>query len=116
MLFNTPKVKKEKSQKTIIKSVMKIKILFYFLLISNIIIGQKPEYQFIKKGDFPEGKYMTLEDVLNKNPSSKDEVYFKTNQEYNDIVLPEKAFFYFKENNKKIKFPLAVSCKGDMYF
>jgi len=95
---------------------MKIKILFYFLLISNIIIGQKPEYQFIKKGDFPEGIYMTLEDVLNKNPSSKDEVYFKTNEEYNDIVLPEKAFFYFKENNKKIKFPLAVSYKGDMYF
>lgn len=95
---------------------MKLKILFYFLLISNIIIAQKTEYQFIKKGDFPEGVYMTLEDVLNKKPSSTDEVYFETNEKYDDKNLPEKAFFYLKKNDKKIKFPLAVSFKGEMYF
>lgn len=95
---------------------MKLKILFYFLLISNIIIAQTPEYPSIKKGDFPEGIYMTLEDVLNKKPSSTDEVYIKTNEEYNEADLPEKAFFYFKKNDKKVKFPLAVSYKGDMYF
>lgn len=95
---------------------MKIKIVFCFLLIANIIIAQKTEYQTIRKGDFPEGVYMTLEDVLNKKPSSTDEVYFETNEKYDDVNLPEKAFFYFKKNGKKIKFPLAVSHKGEMYF
>lgn len=95
---------------------MKIKIVFCFLLIANIIIAQKTECQTIRKGDFPEGVYMTLEDVLNKKPSSTDEVYFETNEKYDDVNLPEKAFFYFKKNGKKIKFPLAVSHKGEMYF
>lgn len=36
--------------------------------------------------------------------------------QYDDVNLPEKAFFYFKNNNKKVKFPLAVSLKGEMYF
>lgn len=95
---------------------MKLKIFFYFLLISSLMVGQEQEYPSIKKGDFPEGIYMTLEDVLNKNPSSTDELYFKTNEKYDDTDLPEKAFFYFKKNDKKVKFPLAVSYKGDMYF
>ena len=95
---------------------MKIKIVFCFLLIANIIIAQKTEYQTIRKGDFPEGVYMTLEDVLNKKPSSTDEIYFETSEKYDDVNLPEKAFFYFKKNGKKIKFPLAVSHKGEMYF
>lgn len=95
---------------------MKIKIVFCFLLIANIIIAQKTEHQTIRKGDFPEGVYMTLEDVLNKKPSLTDEVYFETNEKYDDVNLPEKAFFYFKKNGKKIKFPLAVSHKGEMYF
>lgn len=95
---------------------MKLKMLFSFLLIFNIIIAQKTEYQFIKKGDFPEGIYMTLEDVLNKKPSSTDEVYFETNEKYDDVNLPGKAFFYLKKNNRKVKFPLAVSFKGEMYF
>ena len=95
---------------------MKIKIVFCFLLIANIIIAQKTEYQTIRKGDFPEGVYMTLEDVLNKKPSSTDEIYFETNEKYDNENLPEKAFFYFKKNGKKIKFPLAVSHKGEMYF
>lgn len=95
---------------------MKLKIFFYFLLISSLMVAQEQEYPSIKKGDFPEGIYMTLEDVLNKNPSSTDELYFKTNEKYDDTDLPEKAFFYFKKNDKKVKFPLAVSYKGDMYF
>ena len=95
---------------------MKIKIVFCFLLIANIIIAQKTEYQTIRKGDFPEGVYMTLEDVLNKKPSSTDEIYFETSEKYDDVNLPEKAFFYFKKNGKKIKFPLAISHKGEMYF
>lgn len=61
---------------------MKLKMLFSFLLIFNIIIAQKTEYQVIRKGDFPEGVYMTLEDVWDKKPSSTDEVYFETNEKY----------------------------------
>ncbi|MGG5210406.1 hypothetical protein ACQWU4_15890 [Chryseobacterium sp. MIQD13] len=70
----------------------------------------------IKRGDFPEGVYKTLEDVLNKQPTSTEEVYFKVADKNDNSDLPEKAFFYFKKNDKKINLPLAVSYKGEMYF
>ena len=59
---------------------------------------------------------MTLEEVLNKQPTSTDEVYFKAYEESDSINLPEKVFFYFKQNDKKVRLPLAVSYKGEMYF
>lgn len=95
---------------------MKLKLLFSFLLISSIILAQDKDHQFIKKGDFPDGVYMTLEDVLNKSPTSTDEVYIYDNDNSASESLPEKAFFYFKKTDKKIKIPLAVSYKGEMYF
>lgn len=95
---------------------MKFKIIFSFLLITNFIIAQEIQYQSIKKGDFPDGVYKTLDDVLKKQPTSTDEIYFETNEKYDDNNLPEKAFFYFKKNKKKINLPLAVSYKGEMYF
>jgi len=72
---------------------MKSYILFCLLFIFNIAAGQEKEYQSIKKGDFPEGIYMTLEDVLNKKPSSTEEVYFKACEKCDSLDLPEKAFF-----------------------
>ena len=96
--------------------MMKLKLLFSFLLISSLSLAQNNEYQFTKKGDFPEGVYMTLEDVLNKVPTSTDEVYIYTSEESDSNSLPEKAFFYFKKTDKKIKIPLGVSYKGEMYF
>src|SRR5690606_28971647 len=95
---------------------MKLKILFCLLIISNIFFAQNGEYQYIKKGDFPDGVYMTLEDVLNKKPSSTEELYFKNADNNNSSDLSEKVFFYFKEKDKKVKFPLGVSYKGEMYF
>lgn len=95
---------------------MKLYILFAFLFISSIVTAQEKEYPSIKKGDFPEGIYMTLEDVLNKKPSSTEEVYFKACEKCDSLDMPEKAFFYFKEKNKRVRIPLAVSHKGEMYF
>ncbi|KAA2224678.1 hypothetical protein FW780_10875 [Chryseobacterium sediminis] len=95
---------------------MKHSILFYLLFMFSIAAGQEKEYQSIKKGDFPEGVYMTLEDVLNKKPSSTEEIYFKACEKCDSLNLPEKAFFYFKQKDKRVKFPLAVSHKGEMYF
>lgn len=95
---------------------MKLKLLFSFVLFSSLTLAQNNEHQFIKKGDFPDGVYMTLEDVLNKVPTSTDEVYIYNNDNSDNASLPEKAFFYFKKTDKKIKIPLAVSYKGEMYF
>nr|WP_315026316.1 hypothetical protein [uncultured Chryseobacterium sp.] len=95
---------------------MKLYIFTFFLLIFSKAAGQKKEYPSVKKGDFPEGIYMTLEDVLNKTPSSKEEVYFKSSAEHDSIHLPEKVFFYNKQNNQKLRKPLGVSYKGEMYF
>lgn len=83
---------------------MKFKIIFSFLLITNFIIAQEMQYQSIKKGDFPDGVYKTLDDVLKKQPTSTDEIYFETNAKYDDNNLPEKAFFYCKKTRKKLIF------------
>lgn len=92
-------------------------IIFLSLgLIMNIASGQESGNKYIKKGDFPAGVYSTLDDVLNKTPSSTDEIYFKTGYSYDSINFPEKAFFYFKKNNRRLIYPLAVSYKGELYF
>lgn len=85
---------------------------FVFFVFSN---GQDKEIKHLKNGDFPSGIYMTLEDVLNKKPSSNEEIYYKV-ANTNSSTNPEKVFFYFKEKDKKVKFPLAVSHEGEMYF
>ncbi|MGH1519833.1 hypothetical protein [Chryseobacterium sp. JK1] len=95
---------------------MKSYVVPIFFFIFSITFGQKKEYPSIKKGDFPEGIYMTLEDVLNKKPSSTEEVYFKSSQKTDSLTLPEKALFYEKQKDKRVRLPLAVSYKGEMYF
>lgn len=95
---------------------MKFLFLSYLFLIFNLTTAQEKEIKFIKKGDFPEGIYMTLEDVLNKKPFSTTEVYFKTTYPNDSINLPEKAFFYYKFSDDRIIYPLAISYKGEMYF
>jgi hypothetical protein len=95
---------------------MKSFILPLFFLVSNFVNAQETANKFIRKGDFPEGIYMTIEDVLNKKPSSTEEVYLKTTDRNDTVNLPEKAFFYFKKKNKKILYPLAISYQGEMYF
>lgn len=96
---------------------MKSLILTFFnLFLLNLITAQENETKYIRKGDFPEGLYLTLEDVLNKIPSSTEEVYFFNAEKRDTINLPEKAFFYFKQKKKKVLYPLAVSYKGEMYF
>ena len=95
---------------------MKSLILALFFLVSNFVNAQETANKFIRKGDFPEGIYMTIEDVLNKKPSSTEEVYLKTTDRNDTVNLPEKAFFYFKQKNKKILYPLAISYQGEMYF
>mgnify|MGYP000541819517 CR=1 FL=1 len=88
--------------------------LLFLLFLSNIIFSQ--EIGFTKKGDFPDGIYMTLEDVLNKKPSSIEELYFKTDTNTDSLKMPEKTFFYFKDRNKKVLYPLGISFGGEMYF
>lgn len=95
---------------------MKSFILPLLFLVSNFVNSQETANKFIRKGDFPEGIYMTIEDVLNKKPSSTEEVYLKTTDRNDTVNLPEKAFFYFKQKNKKVVYPLAISYQGEMYF
>ena len=77
---------------------MKSFILPLFFLVFNFVNAQETSNKFIRKGDFPEGIYMTIEDVLNKKPSSTEEVYLKTTDRNDTVNLPEKAFFYFTRN------------------
>lgn len=86
--------------------VLVLMFLFHFV--------NSQEIKYVKKGDFPDGIYMTLEDVLNMKPSSNEQVFFKANTD--SLKMPEKAFFYFKDSNKKVLNPLGVSYKGEMYF
>lgn len=96
---------------------MKLLFLAFSIFICNLAIGQENEHQYIRKGDFPAGIYMTMQDVINKKPSSTEEITLKISENFDFIkYLPEKAFFYFKANDKKVKTPLALSYKGEMYF
>ena len=95
---------------------MKTLIVPFFLLVSHLMNAQDTKINAIKKGDFPPGVYMTLQDVLNKKPFQTTEVYFKTTYPNDADNLPEKAFFYYKFSDDRILDPLAVSYKGEMYF
>ena len=89
---------------------MKLYILFVLLFISGIVAAQEKNIH-PSKGDFPEGIYMTLEDVLNKNHLQPKRSISKPVK--NVILLPcrKKHSFYFKQKNKRVKVPLAVSHK-----
>ncbi len=95
---------------------MKLNFLLIITMCFSIANGQKKEIQYLQKGDFPPGIYLTLEDVLNKKPSSTEELYFKDAVDTEDNKNSEKVFFYFKEKDKKVRVPLGVSHKGEMYF
>ncbi len=93
---------------------MKNYFVLTLIFVSNFIVCQ--EIKYLKKGDFPDGLYMTLEDVLNKKPSSTEELFYKIAVPADTTKFPEKAFFYFKEKNKKVLYPLGISFKGELYF
>jgi hypothetical protein len=93
---------------------MKNIVLLLFVFTSNLVFSQ--EIVSVKKGDFPDGLYMTLEDVLNKKPSSTEELFYRCASVCDSTDLPEKVFFYFKVENKKVKYPFGVSYKGELYF
>lgn len=96
---------------------MKLLFTCFSFLICNLAIAQYKQQPRIEKGDFPAGIYMTMEDVISKKPSSTEEITLKISEEFDFIkYLPEQAFFYFKANDKKVKTPLALSYKGEMYF
>lgn len=64
------------------------------------------EIKYVKKGDFPDGLYMTLQDVLDRKPSSNEEVFIKYHKSAKDtLTLPEKTFFHFKEERDKVLYP-----------
>ena len=91
-----------------------MKKCFVIILIFLFHFVNSQEIKYVEKGDFPDGVYMSLEDVLNMKPSSNEQLYFKNNTD--SLKMPEKTFFYFKDNNKKVLYPLGVSYKGEMYF
>lgn len=93
-----------------------MKIFYSVLLIFFINIIYSQEIKYLKKGDFPDGIYMTLEDVLNMKPSSTEEVYYCKSTREDTLNMPEKTFFYFKGRDKKVLYPLGISYKGEMYF
>ncbi|MDP2453292.1 MULTISPECIES: hypothetical protein [unclassified Kaistella] len=96
---------------------MKLLFTSFSFLIFNLAIAQYKQQPRIQKRDFPAGIYMTMDDVISKKPSSTEEITLKISEEFDFIkYLPEQAFFYFKANDKKVKTPLALSYKGEMYF
>jgi hypothetical protein len=94
-----------------------MKSIFYFLplLVFSLVNGQAKESHIIRKGDLPEGTYFTIEDILNKTPTSTDALYFKVAMPGDTTDVPDKVFFFDKKTNKKVKWPLAVSYKGELY-
>jgi hypothetical protein len=80
---------------------LKNSFVLVLIFVFNISISQ--EIRYPKKEDFPDGIYMTLNDVLNRKPSSNEEVYIKFHKSENDtLTLPEKlSFVYMKE---KVRF------------
>lgn len=94
---------------------MKNYLVLVLIFVFNVSTSQ--EIKYLKKEDFPDGIYMTLNDVLNRKPSSNEEVYIKFHKSEKDtLTLPEKTFFRFKEGKNKVLYPLGVSYKGEMYF
>ena len=94
--------------------IMKKIAFLVFIFTSNLIISQ--EIDSLKKGDFPDGIYMTLQDVLNKKPSSTEELYFISAVIGDTTKFPNKTFFYFKNRNKRVLYPLGISHDGELYF
>jgi hypothetical protein len=82
---------------------MKNYFVLVLIFVFNLVFSQ--EIKYIKKGDFPDGIYMTLEDVLNMKPSSNEEVYFGEYAKEDTLNMPDKTFFYFKDSNKKVLYP-----------
>ncbi len=95
---------------------MKSLLAAFLFLIFAIGFGQEKQAQSIKKGDFPDGIYQTLEDVLNRKPTSTETVYYKPSDKNDTVNSPEKVFFYFSEKDKRVRIPLAVCHNGEMYF
>lgn len=93
---------------------MKNYFVLTLIFVSNFIVCQ--EIKYLKKGDFPDGVYITLDDVLNIKPSSTEELFYKSATPADTTKFPEKAFFYFKGKNKKVLYPLGISYNGEMYF
>ena len=93
---------------------MKNCFVFVLIFVFNLVFSQ--EIKYIKKGDFPDGIYMTLEDVLSMKPSSYEEVYFGKYIKEDTLNMPDKTFFYFKDRDIKVLYPLGISYKGEMYF
>ncbi|HAH54646.1 MAG TPA: hypothetical protein DCM02_05005 [Flavobacterium sp.] len=66
-----------------------MKNYFVLVLIFVFNFGVSQEIKYLKREDFPDGIYMTLDDVLNRKPSSNEEVYIKFHKSEKDtLTLP----------------------------
>ena len=76
---------------------MKILLISFCFFLFNLASAQEKEIKVIRKGDFPEGIYMTLQDVLDKKPTSTDALFFRNAVKFDTINVPDKdALFILK--------------------
>ncbi|CAA0234345.1 conserved hypothetical protein [Tenacibaculum maritimum] len=111
---------------------MKTKLIFLILFISNTIFGQEKntlnsttkinELTTIIKSDtlfktnYPDGIYLSKKDFINKKANTSKVVELRNfNKKPIDSII-HNPYFYYVENNKKVRNVFAVSYKGHLYF
>ncbi|MDO6674581.1 hypothetical protein MK851_09045 [Tenacibaculum sp. 1B UA] len=109
---------------------MKIKTLIFALLLSNIVFGQNntsknsnkllsettTEVNSLYTPNYPEGIYTSKKDFIAKKPSSLKTVVMKNfNKKVMDSIIHD-CYFYYSDNNKKVRNVFAISYKGHLYF
>jgi len=111
---------------------MKTKLIILILLISNTIFGQEkntlnitPENseltEIVKsdtlfKPNYPDGIYLSKKDFIIKKVNTSKVVELRNfNKKPIDSII-HNPYFYYTDNNKKVKNVFAISYKGHLYF
>lgn len=71
------------------------------------------------KANYPEGVYYTMEDFLNKKPSSAESIYAAGLDDFDEdiiIIVEDNCYFHEKVSGKKIRKAFAISFNGFLYF
>jgi hypothetical protein len=111
---------------------MKIKLIILIILISNTISGQEkntlnltPKNSELTKNiksdtlfkpNYPDGIYLSKKDFINKKANTSRAFELRGfNKKPVDSII-HNPYFYYTENNKKVKNVFAISYKGHLYF
>ncbi len=101
------------------------------VLISNLFFAQKDSLTMsdiknglvkeiksdtLYKANYPEGIYLSKKEFMNRKPNSTELVVMKGfNKKTVDSII-HNPYFYYSNNNKKVKKVFAISYKGHLYF